>query len=210
MGTAIQIGATNAASQGEVDTGTEAAKYVSPATLAGSSQSAMVLLSTATASNDATIDFENLLDSNYGKYIIVVENLIPASDSTLQLRLGVGGTYGSTNYRGGSVVGSNVDVPGGNTSATSAYDVSVSTSAGWYVDTLSTKGLSAAIEVFNPSSTSTHKQLLSRASYQNAGNNQAYKFGSGDYADTAAQTSVRLFMSSGNISSGTFTLYGVK
>lgn len=169
-----------------------------------------VLISTVTASNDATIDFESLLTSDYLNYEVEITNMLPASDEALKARFGIGSSYASSSYAGGSVNGSKVDGPTGGTSATSEMDCSYD-DAGWFIESTSTKGYNGKVTIYNPSSTTTHKQIQVQGTYDNASGNHAYTFRSNSYEGaTTAQTSIQFFMGSGNITSGTFKLYGLK
>jgi len=61
------------------------------------SAGALVLLSTVTASNSATMDIETTFSSTYDKYLISVTGLVCQTDGQqLQMLLKIGGTYVTT------------------------------------------------------------------------------------------------------------------
>jgi hypothetical protein len=178
---------------------------------------AMDSISSATASNSATIDFTGLT-SAYSSYVVSIDNAIPATTaSSLYMRIGTGGT--PTWQTGGSAYGHvrmsyTVQLTGTTTSgptvAGDGDDDHIQLSGG----ILNSSGSQASGEVtiFNPSQATHWKAITSDINYvaDVAVDALAGTFVKASYKATTAVTALRFYMSAGDISSGTFTLYGVK
>ena len=65
------------------------------------------------------------------------------------------------------------------------------------------------IHLFNPSSATFHKHFTARSVAKDDAPGGAQTWTSGEIATAAAVTGISFKMSSGNIDSGTFTLYGL-
>lgn len=172
----------------------------------GSSPS--VLISSQTASSSASIAFTNL-SSQFSKYIVEFQYIVPASNSYFSARLSTdnGSTFISANYLNGNVFGSNADVPSGGAVPTDRINLSVSNVN--MINT-STKGYCGRLEIFNPSNTANHKICRTSGNYTNASGSITYVENSLIYTGaTTAVNAIQFFFSSGNIASGTFKLYGV-
>jgi len=176
---------------------------------------ALVLLSTATASNSTTIDFTGLTNT-YSKYIITFTDVVAATNGdAFWIRLGTGSTSwasGASDYAHGRY---GIDVLGTSASST-AFTTGDGTDSkivaiGSQLNTLNytTNG---EIEIYNPSQSSKNHYITGKicAIYNNAGNANFVTGNFGAYYNsTTAVTGVRILMSTGNITSGTFKLYGV-
>jgi hypothetical protein len=173
----------------------------------------MVLISTATASASATIEFTDL-DSTYSSYFIEWDSLLPstAPGTDIYCRL-------STN-NGSSYLSSASDYMytcAGLAANLTAYSVANSGLAGSSFIRLTQGGIGNSgtgcqgrLSIINPDS-STKTQVFCQAVYDNGFPNHYHGFGSGQpKTSTASTTAIQLYMSSGNISSGTFKLYGIK
>lgn len=172
-----------------------------------SSQS-LFLISTATASNSSSISFTGL-SAQYSKYIVEFQYIVPASNSYFSARLSTdnGSSYISANYLNGNVFGSNADVPSGGAAPTDRINLSLSTVN--MINT-STKGYCGRLEIFNPSNTANHKICRTSGNYTNTSGNITYMENVSIYTGaTSAVNAIQFFFSLGNITSGTFKLYGV-
>lgn len=77
-------------------------KYVDDEVAAVAGGGGMTLISSATASASATIDFTSGIDSTYDEYVFVIDNLLPDTDDvTLNMLVSSdgGSTYKNTGYR---------------------------------------------------------------------------------------------------------------
>lgn len=178
-----------------------------------SASSGLVLLATRTASNSATIDFDNLLDSTYEVYKITYSGISPASDNVdLYCRFGTGATptYQATSYRysnTGGRAGTVVQRDSGNTTVNQMIMNDVSTNA---VGNQVGEEVSGEMYIHSPANTSKHKNCHWAHSREDAADYMQNETGSGKWDSTTAVTSVRFLFASGNIASGEFKLYGIK
>ncbi len=171
----------------------------------------LIYLSTVTASNSATVDVETTFDSTYDTYVLEVSGLVAqTNDTILQALLKIGGSYVTSNYYfylrfGFSSAGS------GSTASETSSSLGVTT----YIQMARNVGnaagdsLNLTLKIKNPASTSLGKSFefsgsaISGTVVRNPG-------GAAGNTGTSAMTGIRFQMSSGNITSGTFRLYGVK
>lgn len=169
----------------------------------------LVLLSSVTASTDATIDFDNVFDTTYKEYLLVGSGITVGTDSTfpwIRIGTGAGPTYqsGASDYgwvSNGSGTGVTSDVA----------DSEIDMGAG-ITEVGSAAGETVSFHCFisNPADTS----ISTMTRYQvgpisNAGTVNLHCVGAGAYYATTAVTSIRFLMSSGNVVTGVFNLYGL-
>lgn len=155
-----------------------------------------VFLDSKTASNSSSLDFTSGIDSTYDNYLFLFENIIPVSDTLLKMRVSTnaGSSWESSNYV------ANV------TSDTGAIVLSsfsiIATSGG---------GASGRIMLGNPSSSSVYKKIYSHGAYISTGPAYSTIINGGTWMGaTTAINGIRFLMHSGNISSGTIRMYGLK
>jgi hypothetical protein len=170
------------------------------------SAGSLVYLSTVTAATSSTVDIETTFDSTYDEYLIIVSNLIPDTSNILLLsRLKVGGSYDTgSNYSSASfTMNSAGDSYNGNDNGTIIYMSASLVGAN--------RPTSFTYHVHSPAST-TYAKGVHWAGFMNANGAAISKYfaGAGMNSSTSALTGVRFYMSSGNITAGTFRLYGIK
>jgi len=171
-----------------------------------------VYLSTVTANNSATVDIESTINSTYETYAIVASSIYSVtSDVSLLVRQKQNGTYITANYEFHLTTSNN---------GSTAYVATVGSSNSSY--TLSTRvstpnntngGVSFVMYLPNISNTTYYKNLFATGVNTNdlVGTHQIVLAGGGTSSGiTSAVTGIRFLMSSGNISTGTFRLYGIK
>jgi len=174
----------------------------------------LVKISSQTASNSSTIDFTGL-SSTYPLYIVELINIVPSTDDvTLNCRIGTGGTptYPSTNeynYINAAVHTASTEVNAG-ASAAAQMLITPTGSATTNLGSSTGENLSGFVRINNPSQSSYYHTLDWIWGSYSSGAVAASGLGSGVYLATTAVTAIRFLMSSGNIASGTFILYGVK
>lgn len=162
--------------------------------------SGMTLISTATASNSATISFTSI-PQTYKELKVYVKNFKPATDAaTLLMRFNSDATANRHSDQGWSA------------SATTAqtFDAtSVQISLG--NDNSVATGF-IYVNLFDYTNTVTWKFALSQGITVDETTTTSYKYRNrfSLYNQTTAITSLDFFANSGNITSGTFELYGVK
>lgn len=211
------------ASQTEAETGTDNTVLMTP--LRATQAADVVKLSQQTASSSATLDFTQFDSAGFSSYFFVIENLVPATDSVdLYLRFSNDG--GSTYESGASYYNHQSVVPAG---AADGGGASTSTATVRQIDgaiafipltrgdgtnlvmgsAAGEDGWSGTVWVYGPHTT---KKTLVRSS------GLYYDFsGQIIMADTAAAVTTaedndaaRFLFSSGDIESGTITLFGTR
>ncbi len=202
--------------------GTSAVQFVAPGTngnvltsngttwtSAAASTGALVFLSSQTASNSATVDLETTFDSTYATYMVVASNIMVQNDNaTLGARLKITGTYQTASYKWNS---------NGPTSAANTY-VGYNSSSDSILYMLNDLENNAGfvnefvLYINEPTNTSNYKCVWGTGISWDQGNNQIQnqQFAGAYFGGTGAMTGIRFLCSSGNISSGTFRLYGIK
>ena len=180
----------------------------------GVSGSSLVLLSTQTASSSATISFTSGIDSTYKKYVFKCIDIHPETDNAeFQINFRDGSsaydaTKTTTFFR--TRHGENASL--GNLSYDDGNDLAQSTSAQKLVENIGSdndQALSGIVHLFDPSSTTFVKHFISDFNSTSGDNASDHFFVAGYCNVTAAIDGVQFSMSSGNIDSGTFKLYGV-
>jgi len=176
-----------------------------------------VLISTTTASNDASIEFTSGIDSTYKGYALMVWDTVPATDNTyLQLHVSTNG--GSTWESGASDYGWETQYRNWNGDFQSDRNASDSkivlnstiTGFDWGVGNASGEGMSARVYLSSPASSSVKQWCEYICFGVNSAGNLTRYWGTGMYKTAASYDGIRITFSSGNISSGTFKLYGIK
>jgi len=169
-----------------------------------------IYLSTVTASNSATVDIETTIDSTYQTYAIVASSVIPVTNTVnLRARQKQGGVYKVDNYQYHLSISNNgsANYAGAANGNTDSYQVT---------NTLSDPsgpegGASFVMYIPNPSNTTLRKTIFATGVASSSGTGAAQMTLAGSNFDlTSALTGIQFFMSSGNISVGTFRLYGIK
>ena len=166
----------------------------------------LVLLSTVTASNSATVDIETTFDSTYDSYILMLTAVRSTNNNrSLEVRPKIGGSYRTANMywhlnRSGSANTAYESVVGSNSAALQIAKPLASSNA---------HHLDLNLYISNPSSTGSYHVL-----HWNGGlvdNNQVAVIasGSGYNQNTGALTGIRFILDGGTIRDGTFKLYGV-
>jgi hypothetical protein len=174
----------------------------------------MVLLSTQTASNSASISFTSGIDSTYKEYIFKFYNVNPATDGayfTFQVN-----ASGQTGFN--EVITSayfKVEHGEDNTVQGPAYGTGEDQAQGTAYQYL-TAGMgngsdecgAGVLHLFNPSNTTYAKLFYSTAQYYHLSNYSIESFAAGYINTTSAIDEISFKMSSGNFD-GTIKMYGV-
>jgi len=159
-----------------------------------------VLLNTLTASSSASLVDTTSLTSNYSSYLILIQNLVPASSGvTLRLRFSSNGgsSYTATGYTTNNWVW-NSSGNGENNVTTSVLLTGTSNGQG-----TNSIGLSGALWLTNPSN---NPMVTGQTSYVAPGQAEATSIQG--YLSAAAINAIQFTYSSGNLASGIIKIYG--
>lgn len=158
-----------------------------------------VLISSQTASSSATIDFTSV--SGYNSYMLVMERIQPAT-TTVQLRMQTsadgGSTWQTTGYVGNTVGFTHSVGLGANAAVTTYIPLSA------YNVYTGGAGISGNVNIYVETS-ATSIQSYTTGTYSTADVSMNW---SGSRRSDVTDA-IRLFFSSGNISTGKFSLYGL-
>ena len=175
----------------------------------------LTLLTTATASSSATLDFTSSINSTYNSYLFKFYDIHPANDDVhfqFQADTGTNTSYNQTmttttfnaiHFEDDSSTNLNYGTPLDQAQGTS-FQI-LSTGMGNDND----QNVSGELKIFNPSSDTFVKHFIYNGNnneYRNASYNQ---FVAGYFNLTTALTRFQFKMSSGNMDSGTIKMYGV-
>lgn len=173
----------------------------------------MVLIKSVTADNDSSVDFDNgtnnvVLDTTYNYYKVFATNIQPATDSVSFLfRFKNAGSAITSNYdytRGGGFVSTSWVSNGVNGTGTYAI-INYNTGGNVAGEVASFEGTFA-----NNLSLSNRSQFWGHiANCNNSGDLENTIFATRLTSSTNTD-GLQFYMSSGNIKTGTFSLYGVK
>lgn len=172
--------------------------------------SGMQLIQKQTATNSATIDFTNGIGASYGSYVVQLQDIVPATDnSSLFLRVSqdAGATWlAAANYDWIQIVAND---GGGNPTTvvgTGASAIQVATGLG----NVSTRAFGGEVKFWTPNGTARNKIFMFDCAYGASGVAIRITRGNGQLSGNAnAINGVRFLMSAGNITAGTFSLYGM-
>ncbi len=168
------------------------------------SGSSLFLIQSQAASNSANISFTGI-STTYLSYMVIITGMQPATNTAnLQLLYSTNGgsSYISTNYLSGTLYNAITGTTFSNANSTS--DIRLSgpiSSSGFYQGYLFFTGVdSAGFAYVKGTSSWNDTTLAAYANGHTAGLNNG----------NTAINAIRFVMSSGNITAGTFTLYGIK
>lgn len=172
------------------------------------SAGALTLLSTVTASASATIDIETTFNSTYDVYLIEASGISVAGDGApLVCQMKIGGSYLTTSTYSYHAAGNS-----SSNAAYSAYTATTTTNI-YFIDNIGNAANRMAnfyMHVLNPSSTTKSKMVTWQGGAVSANGTLFSNMGSGLNTGTAALTGIRFWTNgSGNITAGSFRLYGI-
>ena len=178
---------------------------------------ALVKISSVTASSSASVSFTSGIDSTYKEYIFFFNNLHPASNSNLQFQTSTNGgsSYGVTatttffyashqENDGEAIVTYNANRD--HAQATDFIYLTGDNMEGTAADA----SVSGFLHLFEPSSTTFVKHYISNTDHVADGPYQQNNYSAGYFNTTTAINAIRFQLTTGNIDSGTVTMYGVK
>ena len=176
----------------------------------------LTLLTTATASSSATLDFTSSINSTYNSYLFKFTDIHPATnDANFNVNFRDGGTdYDATKT---STFFRVFNEESGSDDSGLSYYTSGDVAQGTGVQLLSygvgsdnDQSTSGEMYLFNPSSTTFVKHFLSRSNTAESSDHTWGGLMAGYCNTTSAIDGVQFSFSSGNIDAGTIKLYGIK
>lgn len=163
------------------------------------------LIQTLTASNSASLSFTNL--GNYTNIVFVFRNVNPVTNGTFlqfQYSTNGGSSYVATGYISGVNASSQATYAlNNNTNTTSAYVTEASEFG------TSTPNGSGDVWIYNIPFTTSLASLYKSEIVGNQAGTVVRHFGQGSLGNAAAINAIQFSMASGNINSGSISLYGV-
>ena len=175
----------------------------------------LIKIASATADGDSVINFTSGIDSTYNVYYVVYNAIHPAAGSKLTCQFTTNGSdfnlalctaqCNGSNTEGGSVTDNNADASEDQNDGTAYQSIA-------YADTIETNAESCCngfLWLYGPSNTTFHKHFYSRSIAKDDAPGGAQTWTTGQIKTASAVTGISFKMSSGNIDSGTFTLYGL-
>jgi hypothetical protein len=174
----------------------------------------MVLLSTQTASGDASISFTTGIDSTYKEYMFIFNNIHPASQSNFTFQVNASGETGFNETITSTVFRARHFESGASAAIDyiTSTDQAQGTSYQAIVEQIATgndESCSGTLHLFNPSDTTYVKHFITNLSAYMDGNTSHNYFTAGYINTTSAITEIDFKMSTGNIDDGTIQMFGI-
>jgi len=182
-------------------------KRIDYSLIKGSSRYTLLATTTVTSAV-ASVEFTSDIDSTYRTYLLTINNLIPVTDNTqLQLQIYVGGAYKTDSYYHYC---NNMVNAGG------SHESQVDKTSGHFrlhgdgIGNATGENFSGEVRFFTPSDTTEFKIFQWENCFPRNDAELTHTNGAGYYNNgQAALTGLKLYMSSGNIDTGQFKLFGV-
>jgi hypothetical protein len=171
----------------------------------GGGAGSLTLISTLTANNTATTLAWTGLGSTYNSYLLVYRGLILANAAEVCLQFGTGGspTWLATGYDwAADATYSAADHPAGSTNDSQIHLHGLAAGS-------NTAQFDGTVHINNIPSTTQNTAAMYQSLLSAAGAAPPATHGAGIVESGTAKTSIRLVSSSGNIVSGTASLYGI-
>ena len=200
---AFQSASTGISTSGYVFTSTGASTLPSFQAIPAAS-GGLVYIQQLTASSSASLSFTTGISSTYTNYLFVISNIISASSSVtfgMQFSTNGGSSYLSSNYISGNFTLAYTATTLSNSNSTSNI---ILTGGVTSTDT----GLSGTLWCYGIT-TASQPNCTYDMTWKNSSSSSARLFGGGNNTTTAGVNAFQFAFSSGNIASGTITLYGL-
>ena len=175
----------------------------------------MILISSQTASNSASISFTTGIDSTYKEYQFYFINIRPATDAT-HFRFNLSTDSGSNYNVTKTTTHFNAFHAEADNDTSLAYetgwDLAQSTSDQvlcWETGSGADECVGGSMQLFNPSSTTYVKHFIANINQYYSANYSINHYVAGYGNTTSAINAIRFQMSSGNIADGTIAMFGV-
>lgn len=163
---------------------------------------------TQTASSSSAITFSSSIDSTYREYVVGIDAAIPATDNVqfiMEVSVDGGSNWKTTSYISSlwGFTSSGASAAGGITTAVPLTRAALGNTSSY--------GYNGSVSLHNPSATGNKFFRVIGGYPQSGATVVESAHGTATYNGvTTAINAIRFRMSSGNIASGNFTLYGIK
>mgnify|MGYP003635927343 FL=1 len=187
-------------------------------TAAALAEGNLTLLTTATASNSATLDFTSGIDDTYDSYVFKFYNIHPSASGntkfTFNMSIDAGSNYNVTKTSTFYVAYNKEDDGEAVLAYDTGYDLAQSTDfqeiTSGVGGAVADENACGTLQIFNPSSTTFVKHFIcSSNSYRGDFVGSFFQNIAGYANTTSAVDAIRFQFSTGNIDSGVIKLYGV-
>ena len=186
--------------------GLSGAPPIEPPALDAAVGSWIEITQTVISGSPATVDFTTGIDDTYDLYMVVLQNVVPATDATdLYMRLSSASSWITTGSYFQAFAYPNASTGGAWSIAAGQAFIGIGISLG----TGTGESYNGHIIFYNMRDTSSHKHMFLNSSVRNSSPNIVGRFGACSVNSQAALDGIRFYMASGNLSSGTITLYGM-
>ena len=178
----------------------------------------LTLLTTATASSSATLDFTSSIDSTYDSYVFKFYNIHPSANGntkfTFNMSIDAGSNYNVTKTSTFYVAYNKEDDGEAVLAYDTGYDLAQSTDfqeiTSGVGGAVADENACGTLQIFNPSSTTFVKHFIcSSNSYRGDFVGSFFQNIAGYANTTSAVDAIRFQFSTGNIDSGVIKLYGI-
>lgn len=179
-------------------------------TISGGSAGALVLLEQHTAVASTSLDCVSAFTTTYDDYLIELINLIPATGTvSMYLRASIdgGATFVTTGLYSFSqfLAGSGGFSAAGGAVSTTQFNI-----GGTITASQLNGGISGTIKITNPLGGASYTRIASDCGFRASNDSQWYKWlGEGVFQTLTPVNAIRVFTSTGNITSGTIRVYGI-
>ena len=177
----------------------------------------LTLLTTATASSSATLDFTSGIDSTYDSYVFKFYNMHPATDAdyfSFNMSIDTGSNYNvakvSTHFYAAHGEGDSTAALAYDAGVDNHPDFTPNISLGPSVGNDNDQAASGSMTLFNPSSTTFVKHFISEIQEAHSDDLAVRTFTGGYVNSTSAVDAVQFKYNSGDIDAGKIKLYGIK
>jgi hypothetical protein len=163
------------------------------------SSGALVWLGSVTASNSAVVTLSNLLSATYDNYLLTFEDVFTQTNGVIivaQVGTGAGPSYSTSTY---------VNSP---SSTTNGFDLTQASNT--FQNTTAKRVLGGFGLLNNANNGTDYKSWNALSSYyQNGGSLLIQNYEGSQWQTVTVLTSIQFLASSGNLTTGTFKLYGL-
>jgi hypothetical protein len=180
----------------------------------GGASGAWEFIETVTISSQATVDLD--LTGTFQTYVVHIDNLVPATDATEYLQMRFSTNAGSTfldtaaDYRWGLVYNATTVADRNSGDSSNDTAIALSSDAVHFLGTATAESLNGFVYLHNAKQATNAMILTTDIAYVNSsGVHVTVNTNGGLVANIGSVDAVRLLMSSGNLTSGRISLYGV-